>query len=188
MVRTETFRVKCPSHIVFGDPSYFEEFTGAKLKSLVVDYKPSQFFEARLVLQEREMEDFPDCMLRTMTLYMAPKETINTYLDGMMYKGQEITVKDIGVDTASYLIEVEGRSDIIHTGGDGYWGDYVEYTHTYREKQKMMDAVTITIVIPESESFESMKQLADYFFEDMQPVADKMPEKEKNQNTGTPIR
>ena len=31
-------KVKCPKHIILGDPLYFEEYTGRELKRLVVDY------------------------------------------------------------------------------------------------------------------------------------------------------
>ena len=52
-MRKEIYKIKCPKHIIFGDPQYFEEFKGAELKRLTVDYKPSEYFDtARLVLQE----------------------------------------------------------------------------------------------------------------------------------------
>lgn len=33
-----------------------------------------------------------------------------------MYEGQEVSTKEIGVDTARYLMIVDGQSDTIHTG------------------------------------------------------------------------
>ena len=36
-MRKETYKIKCPKHIVFGDPLYFEEYKGERLKKLVVD-------------------------------------------------------------------------------------------------------------------------------------------------------
>lgn len=60
-MRKEIYKVKCPKRIVFGDPMYFEEFKGAELKRLTVDYKTSKFFDAaRLVLEENQMRNFPD--------------------------------------------------------------------------------------------------------------------------------
>lgn len=82
----EIYSVKCPKRFVFGDPFYFEDFKGEKLASLIADYRPPQGFAARLVLMEDKMEDYPDFMDRTMTLYMAPEETIQTYVDGFKYK------------------------------------------------------------------------------------------------------
>ena len=54
-----------------------------------------------------------------MTLYLTPAEDMKTYLDEMKYKDQRVTQKMIGVDTAKYMLEIDGRSDEIHTGGDG---------------------------------------------------------------------
>lgn len=35
-MRKEIYKIKCPKHIIFGDPQYFEEFKGTKLKRLTV--------------------------------------------------------------------------------------------------------------------------------------------------------
>ena len=51
-MRKEIYKVKCPQHIVFGDPMYFERFRGNELNRLTVDYRPSKYFDtARLVLK-----------------------------------------------------------------------------------------------------------------------------------------
>ena len=102
-MRKEIYKIKCPKHIIFGDPQYFEEFKGAKLKRLTVDYKPSEYFDtARLVLQKQPNQEFPDYMERSITLYLAPRQTMETYLKGMIFTSQEVAQKDIGVDTACY--------------------------------------------------------------------------------------
>lgn len=59
-MRKETYKIKCPKHIVFGDPLYFEEYKGERLKKLVVDYEvPAKFDTARLVLEEKPFEKCP---------------------------------------------------------------------------------------------------------------------------------
>lgn len=171
-MRKKILKVKCPRHILFGDPSYFEEFSGKRLKSLVVDCRPPEFFEARVELREKPMEGYPDIMLRSMVIYLAPKQTIGVYMDGKMFESQEVVQKDIGVDTAEYVINVDGRYENIHTGGDGYWGGCDEFYHK-KGKQKICDAVMIAIAIPDSETFEGMEQLANYFFEDVHEVGRK---------------
>ena len=45
-MRKEIYKIKNPKHIVFGDPLYFEDFKGAELKRLTVDYKPPKSFDA----------------------------------------------------------------------------------------------------------------------------------------------
>lgn len=109
-----------------------------------------------------------------MTIYFAPEQYLSIYMGGKMYASQKIDRKEIGVDTACYLIEVDGRYEDIKTGGDGYWGDYQEL---YREinGKKFIDAVVISIAMPDEQSFEGMKHLAEYFFEDISQ--DKVPKK-----------
>lgn len=133
-MRKEIYKIKCPKHIIFGDPQYFEEFKGAELKRLTVDYKPSEYFDtARLVLQEQPNQEFPDYMERSITLYLAPRQTMETYLKGMIFTSQKVAQKNIGVDTARYYFNVDGRDDEIKTEGDGWWGYFEEY---YRQNGK----------------------------------------------------
>ena len=171
-MRREIYKVKCPKRIVFGDRMYFEEFKGAELKRLTVDYKTSKFFDAaRLVLKEEPNEEYPEYMERWMTLYLAPRQTIDVYVSGKLYPHQKVAEKRIGVDTARYYLRVNGRSDEIHTGGDGWWGRFEEY---YREigKGRLFDAVVLSIAIPEKYDFEGMKELAGCFFEEMERQPD----------------
>lgn len=165
----EIYNAKLPKRVVFGDPQYFEEFTGSELKHLTVDFKPPAHFSARVVLDEFPMEKYPDEMIRTMSVYLAPEQTMDVYLQGMKYTSQEHTTKEIGVDTARYYFRVDDQDDILKTGGDGYWGDCQELFRKIDGK-KILDAVIITAVLPEYETTESMKQLAGYFFPDMQLV------------------
>lgn len=74
------------------------------------------------MLLEEKNEQFEDFMERSMEIYLAPAETMKTYLDGMKYRAQKMKEKMIGVDTARYLLTVDDRSDEIRTGGDGCWG------------------------------------------------------------------
>lgn len=186
VLRKEIYKVKCPKKIIVGDPLYFEEYTGEKLKKLTACYKPPDFFEARIVLSEVEMDIMPETPICSMDVYLAPKETICTYTDGMMYAGQEIKSKEIGVDTARYLICVDDRSDTIYTGGDGYWGACEEYRSKVENKY-YIDAIVIRMSMPENESFHDVKQRIEYFFEDVQPIKDKA-ERKKEEQRKTPER
>lgn len=173
-MREELYKVKCPRHIVMGDPLYFEEYTGKRLQELIVDYKPPQFFEAGVVLREEPDEKYPEIIMRTMSIYLAPKETLRTYMSGMMYESQKSQEKAIGVDTACYVVNVDGRSDVIHTGGDGYWGN-MQLLYRMQEKEKLVDAVILNMGIPEFNSFKDMQQWTKYFFEDVKQIKEKEP-------------
>lgn len=183
LLRSEGYKVACRKKIIVGDPLYFEEYSGEKLKSLVADYMPPEFFEARVRLSEIELDIMPGIPLCSMDIYLAPKETISTYVDGMMYETQEIKSKAIGVDTARYLICVNDRSDTIHTDGDGYWGVCEEYISKSGNK-RCIDAIVIRMSMPENETFDNVKQRIQYFFKDVQPVKDrKIRIKEEKEKT-----
>ena len=94
-----------------------------------------------------------------------------------MYSSQEIAEKGIGVDTARYYFSVDGRDDELFTGDDGWWGSFEEY---YRKngKNRLSDAAVLSITIPEDYDFGGMKQLAEYFFEELQRLP---PQKQKKQ-------
>ena len=51
-LRKEIYRVKHPDRITFGDPYYFEQFHGDKLRRLTCDLKVPVWMDARLVLRE----------------------------------------------------------------------------------------------------------------------------------------
>ena len=174
-VKKEIYVVDCPTHIRFGDPMYFERFEGQKLERLVVDCKVPKNFVARVVLREQPIEGLPGEMLDTMTLYMAPERTISTYMDGYCYKGQEVEQKEIGVDTATYLFEVDGRYEEFNTEGDGYWGESREFSRI-RDGRSIIDAAVITVCMPETRGFEDMRRLVHYFFQGAQLL-------EKGQNS-----
>lgn len=171
----EIYKVQTPKRIVFGDPLYFEEFSGTRLEELVVDIQPSETFGARVVLEEFSTAEAPDALIRTMDVYLAPEETIGIYLQGMKYEVQECIEKEIGVDTARYYLQVDDRKDILHTGGDGYWGSYEELSRNTRNGS-MVEAAILTVIWPEYESMESMRQHAFFFFRDMQLLSEEMEE------------
>lgn len=165
----EVYKVSLPNRIVFGDPMYFDEFAGEKLESLTVDFSPPSHFSARVILEEVPCKEYPDLVTGAMMILLAPDNTIDVYQKGKQFESQQGWEKEIGVDTARYLLQVDDRYDIIHTGGDGYWGSYVEL---FREPQgiKQLDAVMINILQPDDEDTDDMRRRAAYFFPDMQMI------------------
>lgn len=76
----------------------------------MVDYEvPTKFDTARLVLEEKTFEEYPGMMHRTMTIFLAPHDHMDVYLSNHKYTVQQEATKVIGVDTARYLFEVDGR-------------------------------------------------------------------------------
>lgn len=175
----ETYKVKLPKHIKIGDPSYFENFTDNELERLTVDFDtPKHFNDARVTIESEPSEEFPNLTLLNMTIYLAPKSTMHTYLDGMMYKSQKSEEKDIGVDTARYLLEVDGKSDTIYTGADGWWGSYQELCREINFKT-YVDAIIINLGFPDDfDDMDSMRERLMYFFEDVEQVPNAADEDE----------
>ena len=133
--------------------SYFEEYENdiERLRKLVVDYRPVPSFAAGVILWEEPHPEDKSYILLSVNLYFAPKQRLETYMKDLMFKGQDMEEKGIGVDTAQYLIEVDGRYEEINTGGDGWWGRNLEFTHRIGEK-RVLDASVVTIWIPEEET------------------------------------
>ena len=181
----ETYKVKLPKHIVIGDPNYFKEFTGSELERLTVDYDVSKnFTDARVTIESSPCEDMPELTLLDMTIYLAPKSTMHTYLEGMIYKSQNHTEKDIGVDTAKYLLEVDGKSDTIYTAADGCWGSFQEIFREMSGK-KMVDAVIINLGFPDDfEDIDRLRERVNYFFEDVEQVPNAFEDEDETMNIG----
>lgn len=169
LLRRELFRVKCPKRIVAGDPYYLETVPPERLKKLVVDYTLPKSYEARIVLSQYEMHDFGVYQTNAVQIYLAPGKDVDVYAAEKMYADQCIDQKEIGVDTARYIIGIDGRWEEFHTGADGYWGDACEYFHT-RNERKQVDGIMIMMTMPEEVSFEAMKQSVYGLFEEVQPV------------------
>lgn len=88
------------------------------------------------------------------------------------YKVQQEENKVIGVDTARYLLEVDGRYDEIKTMADGAWGIASEF-YRMDGNRRISDAVIIVVDVPEDKDFQGMRELAQYFFEDMEQIVQK---------------
>lgn len=167
----ETYKVKVPKHIKVGDPWYFEKYNGDKLKRLTVDEDiPSHLTEARVTLEAEPCEEMPQLTLLDMTLYIAPKQTIDTYLSGVMYPTQEITPKEIGVDTARYILAIDKNSETVYTGGDGGWSCYSKLKQT-AGNNKLFDAIILQVGFScDFDDMESMRKRLYEMFEDVEQI------------------
>lgn len=172
VLRREIYKVKTPKKILIGDPLYFEEYTGEKLKCLVAAYMPPDFFSARVVLTEIELMGFSKETVCAMDIHLAQEPLVDIYAKGMMCQEDEIISKDIGVDTAEYIMEVDGRQDIVYTGSDGYWGVCEEFS--YKENtERLVRGVSIRMSMPEFDSYDDVKRRVKYLFEDVQKIQEK---------------
>ncbi len=172
LLRKEMFAVKCPRKVLIGDPYYVESLPPGQLRKQMARYDLPNFYQARLHMSEHELIEIPECKFSIMELYMAPPQIIEVYAEGNMYESQTMVQKPIGVDTAQYFMDMDGKRETFHTGADGYWGDAYEYRHVDNEKT-YFDGVLIAMTMPEHMTYEEVKNTMQYLFEDMQLIEDK---------------
>ncbi len=173
----EIYKVKTPSRFRFGDPLYYEQFGTERLKELVVDIAPPATMETRLVLDTLEIGGADPSTVTMVTIYIAPERFLPFYLDGLKFVSQDEVSKEIGVDSASYLLSVDDRELVFDTNGDGHWGDYTEYCRT-RENRTFLDAMITTILMPPYKSMDTILARLRYLFGDMELLSSNPSESE----------
>lgn len=172
--RTNLKRIKgiinMPNSITIGDPSYFDDehaikytynkrFRGKSqwicflelLEDNVV-YPPDKYCN-----EEMEIED------RYIKVYLAYDEKmLNLLKEGKQYSRQKIKTTEIGVDTAEYILDINGNGDNVKTGGDGCWGSVDEYYTGTK-----LEAITIELGLPSDygKSFEEHKTFIESIFQ-----------------------
>lgn len=180
----ETYKVKVPKHIKVGDPWYFKQYSGSELERLTVDNDiPSHLTEARVTLEAEPCKEMPELTLLDMTLYIAPKQTIDTYLSGMMYPSQEIKPKEIGVDTARYILAIGDKSQTVYTGADGGWGCYSEFKHK-DGNNKLFDAIILQVGLSSDfDDMDSMRKRLHEMFADVEQIENfEVPDEDESED------
>ena len=130
LIKKETAKISMPKSIVIGDPMYFEDKVGLQY-TYERNFRGKSSWKGELHLIEDDVvyppDKYIDKELKIKDVYMKAyfgynEDILRLVLDGMWYKGQKRKNIDIGVDTASYIFEINGVGDIIKTGADGCWG------------------------------------------------------------------
>lgn len=167
----ETYKVKTPKYISVGDPSYFENLNGDELNRLTLAMPiPPHCDAARVIIEEKPCEEMPEYSLLDMTIYLAPKNTINTYLGGMMYSGEQLAEKIIGVDTAKYKLQIDDKENTIYTGSDGIWGSFTEYYREFKGK-RLVTAMSLNLGFSaDFDTQETLRNHLNYFFNDVEQI------------------
>lgn len=163
----ELYKVKTPRHIVFGDPLYYEEYTGKELDRLVINYKPPQFFEAKLALRERKYKEFDGSIFFAMVLYLGPPELLDVYAQDKYYKSQVIEEKEIGLDSGRYYLEIDMMGREVDLSADDHCGQLDKYVSIDEGKRLVLGA-TLTIEMPDEYTFQDLKEMAGFYFPDME--------------------
>ena len=90
-------------------------------------------------------------------------------MENMMYQGQKVTVKNIGIDSPEYRLKIDQQEITMQTDGDGYWGAMHEY-YRMLDGRKYQDAVLVEVLVPDSETMENLRQYVNYFFKEVEQI------------------
>ncbi len=105
-MRKEMYSVKCPEHILIGNPWYWKTMSRENLGYKIL--KLTQTFDAAVSIEERGIDKILICVV----MCFAPKEHMSVYLDGRQYTTQKLNVKQIGMDNRR--VYDQRRRAVIH--------------------------------------------------------------------------
>lgn len=168
-----------PKKVVFGDPSYFEDYADNKkrLKDLTINMnlntKKYNEFECLVSLRKTIDEDFSEDMYSIVISLINAKtcgHVKGLYVSNMQYEDQKLNRKIYGVDTAEYYVSIDDKDDWIKTGADGYWAEVSTYTRKINGTT-ITDAVLVEINMPDDFSEKEVEKYINYFFKDLKEVS-----------------
>lgn len=130
IVRTSEYKIKPFKNIRIGDPLYFDKIEAgedvARYQDLVCDIKTTCCKVGMIRIEEitihAEFGDFNQIEVEVFLAFNNPQ--LDVYKDGCWFGEETLKKKyELGCDTASFEIEVDGRYEEVHTGSDGYYGE-----------------------------------------------------------------
>lgn len=178
VLKRKNYEVDMIKNLQFGDPMYYEDYADDKkrLNSLISNIKLKKELKERFncylsLIQSQDHDDDCDMDFDSLELRicLAPKEHFATYLNDMQYASQKTKVKEIGVDSASYILEIDGKYDKFSTEADGYWGCESTFYRTI-DRKKYVDAIMICISMPEDIDMDNLDKYVDYYFSNKKEI------------------
>lgn len=164
VVKTAEYKIKPFKKIRIGDPMYFDRLEAGEdlkvYKNLVCDIKTTCCKVGMVRINETEIgTQYGDFNQIDADVFLAfNEEQLETYKNGKWYGKKTLKhCYNLGCDTASYEIEVDGRYEKVHTGGDGYYGELRQMKQYYGLMLSLsFDGDLFT--------FEEIEKLMDYLF------------------------
>lgn len=156
--------------IKIGDPLYFEEGGNGLKYTYCKSFRQKKDWQCSLEVCNNLITYPPDdyfkdgfqCNEIRFKAYFAYDETMLSLLkNNQMYTRQTEKTTPLCVDTASYIIAVNGKEELIHIGADGWIGQVVEYN-----TKNKLEAITIELALSDDSDymFESAKETLEYLF------------------------
>ena len=145
----EVFYITCPDRVIIGDPDYFGEFQGARLKELTSDENLDGDWSG-LAVFETIVDDGIE--IPSLKLVFGPQIHLIAYGNDVLFSGQTFEDKLLGTDSASYVIKTFSENaenvETIHIGGDGAFG-VCRKIYSMRHKVKILNAVIYDLTVSE---------------------------------------
>ena len=158
----KTFDIETPKTILIGDPEYFKKYKGRKLTSMIVNRKTTKKDCAKVKIEEIVDTQFKNKSIE-MTLYIAPKEHIDTYMKDQCYKIQTIKQKQIETNSSKCLFEIDDKKNLLNASNEPWFG--TEYTYRHKQNDKnILDAIVINVSLPEEITFDEAEDYVKELF------------------------
>ena len=158
----KVFNVKVPRNIQMGDSKYFKNYKGGNCTNKIIKRKTTKKDVAKVKL-ERIVDPRDNEKSIEMTLYIAPEEFIDVYVNDQYYKNQTIKQKIINIENNEYLIDIDDKQTILKTDSNGWWGTEYIYRHKQCDKT-MLDAIVINMSLPLTMTMEEAEKYAKNLF------------------------
>ncbi|MGG7131206.1 hypothetical protein [Clostridium perfringens] len=162
VLKKVVYGVKMPKRFKIGDEWYFEEYANDKKEldrlTYVRGVRGKSDWQCKIVLEEKQCEDFQYVSVHGI---FAEDEAYLKLLDmNKMYKGDKV-IKDfiLGVDTASYLFEIDNNYSKVRTGADGYFG----YIREFSSNKNKLRAIELDLDF--GDDFERARSILEGVFE-----------------------
>ena len=133
IVKQKKYEINPFKEISIGDPSYFEDLekdfeNNTHLLSLTCSLKLKKYKSGYVQITQYDCHDEEynmDYSVITVNFALADDEALlQVYAQDKWFGKKTLdTSYELGCDTASYEIIVDGRYDEVKTGADGYYGD-----------------------------------------------------------------
>lgn len=169
ILRKAESSIAMPTKIKIGDPMYFENGEGLNYtysKGFRGKKDWSCFLEMIEDSSQYPMDDLNNEIIDMKCIYFrmylaCDEELLCILKDNKRYKRQKVKTTVLGVDTASYIFDVNGFEILIRTGGDGSIGCVVEY---YTGKK--LEGVVMEVALPceDDRDYETNKSTLESLF------------------------
>lgn len=159
MLKKEFYRVKRPGYLVFGN----SEDYGKRVRfGNIVDYNPASCFSAGVILAENGLGQIPVC---SMSIYLAREELLCRIMQEESLNEWVCEIETFP-QTKRFLLEIDGEWGEINSD---YIDSCCKFKKLFRitEHGKFCEGAILSVTLPKSMDFSSMKQMAKNYFRNM---------------------